>query len=58
MRYQLFHRIRDTTLWSIAVLMCVFEEVDGIRRMQAFGLAFGVGLVFWVLTFVLLAPRP
>ncbi len=43
--------------WHIAVLMRVFEEVDGIERMQAFALAFGVGACFWILAFMLLAPK-
>jgi hypothetical protein len=45
-------------LWNIAILMRVFEEVDGIERMKAFGLALVVGLVFMALAFMLLAPRP
>ncbi|HUL16410.1 MAG TPA: hypothetical protein VLV88_10460 [Terriglobales bacterium] len=35
---------------GIAVLMLVFEEVDGIERMKAFGLAAGIGVVFWILS--------
>ena len=41
-------------LWSTAVLMRVFEEVDGIGKMKAFVLAFGVGVLFWIPTFLLL----
>jgi|SRR6266436_2141111 len=33
---------------SIAVLMLVFEEVDGIERMKAFGLAASIGVIFWI----------
>ena len=44
-------------LWSTAVLMRVFEEVDGIGRMKAFVLAFGVGVLFWIPTFLLFAPK-
>jgi len=44
-------------LWGIAVLMIVFEEVDGIGRMQAFFLSLGVGLVFLVHTVILFAPK-
>ncbi len=33
---------------GIAVLMLVFEEVDGIERMKAFGLAASIGVIFWV----------
>jgi hypothetical protein len=33
---------------GIAVLMMVFEEVDGIERMKAFGLAATIGVVFWI----------
>jgi len=35
-------------LGGIAVLMIVFEEVDGIERMKAFGLAATIGVAFWV----------
>jgi hypothetical protein len=35
-------------LGGIAVLMLVFEEVDGIERMKAFGLAASIGVIFWV----------
>ena len=44
-------------LWSTAVLMRVFEEVDGLGRMKAFVLAFGVGVLFWIPTFLLFAPK-
>jgi hypothetical protein len=33
---------------GIAVLMLVFEEVDGIERMKAFGLAASIGVIFWI----------
>jgi hypothetical protein len=33
---------------GIAVLMMVFEEVDGVERMKAFMLAAGIGIVFWI----------
>jgi len=33
-------------LWSIAVMMICFEEVDRIRRLQAFGLSFALGFLF------------
>jgi hypothetical protein len=36
-------------LGGIAVLMLVFEEVDGIERMKAFGLAATIGVTFWIL---------
>jgi len=36
-----------TGVGGIAVLMLVFEEVDGIERMKAFGLAASIGVVFW-----------
>jgi hypothetical protein len=35
-------------LGGIAVLMIVFEEVDGIERMKAFGLAATIGVAFWI----------
>jgi len=44
-------------LWMIAILMRVFEEVDGIDRMKAFALSFGTGLAFWLLTLTILAAR-
>jgi hypothetical protein len=43
-------------LWSIAVMMIVFEDVDGISRLKAFGLSAVIGLFFTVLTRALLAP--
>jgi len=45
-------------LWSLAVRMVVFEKVDGIERLQAFALSFGVGFIFMVLTLMLFAPKP
>lgn len=33
---------------GIAVLMIVFEEVDEIERMKAFGLAAAIGIIMWV----------
>lgn len=44
-------------LAAIAVLMIVFEEVEGIERMQAFGTAASVGVAFWILAFVLMPAR-
>jgi hypothetical protein len=44
-------------LWLIAILMRVFEEVDGIERMKAFGLAFATGMIFFVLSMMLLTPK-
>jgi len=37
--------------------MGVFEEVDGIDRMKAFGLAFFTGTVFFILTTIFLTPK-
>lgn len=37
-----------TGVGGIAVLMLVFEEVDGIERMKAFGLAAAIGVIFWI----------
>lgn len=37
-------------LGAIAVLMLVFEEVDGVERMKAFGLATAVGIAFFILS--------
>ncbi len=36
-------------IWHLAMMMIVFEEVDHIRRIQAFGLAFGLGNLFRVI---------
>lgn len=41
----------------IAVLMLVFEEVEGIERLQAFLISAGVNVCFYVIQFLLL-PRP
>ena len=47
-------------LGGIAVLMLVFEEVDEIERMKAFGLAAAIGVTFWILSIwaVTSAVRP
>jgi len=45
------------SLWMVAVLMRVFEEVDGVERMKAFCLAAGVGITFWLITLTILASR-
>jgi hypothetical protein len=42
---------------GIAVLMMVFEEVDGIERMKAFGLAAAIGIAFWLLSFWIATSR-
>lgn len=42
-------------LWGIAVMMVVFEDVDGIERLQAFFLSLGVGLIFLFFTSMLFA---
>lgn len=42
--------------WSIAIMMLVFENVDGISRLKAFGLAFSVGLLFLFFTLSLAHP--
>lgn len=44
-------------LWTLAVLMRVFEQVDGIAKIHAFGLAFGTGVLFWIVA-LLLVGRP
>jgi hypothetical protein len=44
-------------LGGIAVLMIVFEEVDGIRRLQAFGISFVVGWIFLGISHFLFASR-
>jgi hypothetical protein len=43
------------SLWGVAILMRVFEEVDGIERMKAFALSAGLGIVTWIL-FLSLSP--
>ena len=43
-------------LWAIAVMMIVFEDVDDITRIKAFGLSFGVGIVFLVVANSFLKP--
>jgi hypothetical protein len=47
-------------LGGIAVLMMVFEEVDGIERMKAFGLAAAIGVTFWIASIWVATngPRP
>ena len=40
-----------------AVVMLVFEEVDGIRRMQAFLIAWGIGICIFVLEISLQTRR-
>jgi hypothetical protein len=42
-------------LWGIAVMMIVFEDVDGISRLKAFGLSAVVGLFFQALVLALVA---
>jgi hypothetical protein len=44
-------------VWLTAIFMCVFEEVDGIQRMQACGLALAFNILFYGLTFSLLPLR-
>ena len=36
-------------LWSVAVMMIVFENVDGITRLKAFGLSCVLGFFFQVM---------
>ncbi len=36
------------SIWMLAILMRVFEEVDGIERMKAFALSFGFGFFFFI----------
>jgi len=43
-------------IWGVAVMMIVFEEVDGISRLKAFGLSLAIGTAFQVLG-VLLRSR-
>jgi len=42
--------------WT-AVLMMVFEEVDGIRRLQALGISAGINVCFLRLQYALQRPR-
>lgn len=39
--------------WT-AVLMMVFEEVDGIGRLQAFGISAGINIVFFAIQFAMM----
>jgi hypothetical protein len=45
---------------GVAALMMVFEEVDGIERMKAFGLAATIGILFWIASVWITTngPRP
>jgi predicted exporter len=43
--------------WT-AVLMMVFEEVDGIGRLQAFLISAGINTIFLVLLYVLPHKQP
>jgi len=42
--------------WT-AVLMMVFEEVDGIGRLQAFGISAGINICFFILQFSMMPMR-
>jgi hypothetical protein len=42
--------------WT-AVLMMVFEEIEGISRLQAFGISAGINVCFFILQ-LMLAPAP
>ena len=42
--------------WT-AVLMMVFEEVDGIGRLQAFGISAGINICFFILQFSMMPTR-
>ena len=42
--------------WT-AVLMMVFEEVDGIGRLQAFGISAGINICFFALQFAMMPVR-
>lgn len=33
-------------IWAIAIMMVVFEDADGIGKLQAFGLSFVIGVLF------------
>jgi hypothetical protein len=43
--------------WAVAVMMIVFEDVDGIGRLKAFGLSLVIGLIFQALMRSLLVTR-
>ncbi len=43
-------------IWLMAILMCVFEQVDGIERMKAFALSYGVGVAFFLISVELSRP--
>jgi hypothetical protein len=45
------------TLWSIAVLMRTFEEVEGIPRLKAFGISVCVSVPFNILSIMLSTQR-
>ncbi len=42
--------------WT-AVLMMVFEEIDGIGRLQAFGISAGINIVFFAIQFAMMPVR-
>jgi hypothetical protein len=42
--------------WT-AVLMIVFEEMDGIGRLQAFGISAGINICFYILQFSMMPVR-
>jgi hypothetical protein len=44
-------------LWGVAVMMIVFEDVDGIGRLRAFGLSLVIGLIFQALMRALIVAR-
>ena len=44
-------------LWFLAIMMLVFENVDGIGRLKAFGLATAFGVLFTVASFALFHPH-
>jgi hypothetical protein len=44
-------------IWMIAILMRVFEEVDGIERMKAFGLSAGINILFFAILLELAGAR-
>jgi len=44
-------------LWMIAILMRVFEEVDGIERMKAFGLSILINGLFFAIALAIASSR-